>query len=101
MVFGKSEGLSGIADDTFVYGIGEIQHDQRILNVLDTKMKSDENKIKAIRNMPPPTNLAELQSLHRHDQLHERILAHHSPDFRTCKTADCFNKQQRRATRTK
>ena len=62
MVFGKPEGLSGIADDTFVYGIGEIQHDPRILNVLDTKMKSDKNKIKAIRNMPPPTNLAELQS---------------------------------------
>ena len=92
MVFGKLEGLSGIADDTFVYGIGEAEHDQRILNVLDTArennvrfnpdkfqfkvneasffgltwtpegIRPDENKIKAIRNMPPPKNLAELQS---------------------------------------
>ena len=36
MVFGKLEELSGIADDTFVYGIGEAEHDQRILNVLET-----------------------------------------------------------------
>ena len=36
MVFGKLEGLSGIADDSFVYGIGEVEHDQRIVNVLDT-----------------------------------------------------------------
>ena len=76
MVFG----LSGIADDTFAYGIGEAEHDQRILNVLDTarennvrfnpgkfqfkvneasffgltwtpeEIRPDENKIKAIRN---------------------------------------------------
>ena len=92
IVFGKLEGLSGIADDTFVYGIGEAEHDQRILNVLDTArennvrfnpdkfqfkvneasffgltwtpegIRPDENKIKAVRNMPPPKNLAELQS---------------------------------------
>ena len=80
MVFGKLEGLSGIADDTFVYGIGEAEHDQRILNVLDTArennvrfnpdkfsvqgegIRPDENKIKAIHNMPPPKNLTELQS---------------------------------------
>ena len=30
VVFGKLEGLSGIVDDTFVYGIGEAEHDQRI-----------------------------------------------------------------------
>ena len=91
MVFGKPEGLSGIVDDTFLYGIGEAEHDQRILNVLDTARENNvrfnpgkfqfkaneasffglkwtpegirpgENKVKAIRNMPPPKNLAELQ----------------------------------------
>ena len=91
-VFGKLDGLSGIADDTFVYGMGETQHDQRILNVLDTarennvrfnpdkfqfkvneasffgltwtpgEIKPDENKIKAICDMPSPNNLTELQS---------------------------------------
>ena len=34
-VFGKLNGLSGIADDTFVYGKSEKGHDQHILNVLD------------------------------------------------------------------
>ena len=34
MVFGKLESLSGIADDTLVYGMGKAQHDQRISNVL-------------------------------------------------------------------
>ena len=32
-VFGKRDGLSGIADDTFVYGKIEVEHDQHILNV--------------------------------------------------------------------
>jgi len=41
MVFGKLRGLSGIADDTFVYGIGEEEHDQRILNVLDTTRENN------------------------------------------------------------
>ena len=41
MVFGKLEGLSGIADDKFVYGIGEAEHDQRILNVLDTARENN------------------------------------------------------------
>lgn len=27
MVFGKLEGLSGIVDDIFVYGIGEVEYD--------------------------------------------------------------------------
>ena len=92
MVFFKLEGLSGIANGTFVYGIGEADHDQRILNVLDTARENNvrfnpdkfqfkaneasffgltwtpegirpgENKVKVIRNMPPPKNLAELQS---------------------------------------
>ncbi|XP_041362849.1 uncharacterized protein K02A2.6-like [Gigantopelta aegis] len=35
-VFGKVNGLSGIADDTFVYGKSEMAHDQNILNTLDT-----------------------------------------------------------------
>ena len=30
------DGLSGIADDTFVHGKSEAEHDQHILNVLDT-----------------------------------------------------------------
>ena len=77
---------------TFVYGIGEAEHGQRILNVHDTArennmtfnpdkcqvkvneasffgltwtpegIRPDEIKIKAIRNMPSPKNLAELQS---------------------------------------
>ena len=34
-VFGKLNGLSGIADDTFVYGKSEKGHDQHIVNVLD------------------------------------------------------------------
>lgn len=36
VVFGKLEGLSGIAYDTFVYGIAEAERDQRIISVLDT-----------------------------------------------------------------
>ena len=35
-VFGKLDGLSGIADDPFIYGKSEQEHDQHILNVLDT-----------------------------------------------------------------
>ena len=34
-VFGKLNGLSGIADDPFVYGKSEKEYDQHILNVLD------------------------------------------------------------------
>jgi len=91
MVFGRLEGLSGIADDTFVYGTGEAQHDQHILTILDTARENNvrfnpdkfqfkvkeasffgltwtpdgirpgETKIKAIRDMPSPKNLTELQ----------------------------------------
>lgn len=35
-VFGNLDGLSCIADDTFVYGKSEAERDQHILNVLDT-----------------------------------------------------------------
>ena len=35
-VFGKLDGLSGIAYDPFIYGKSEQEHDQHILNVLDT-----------------------------------------------------------------
>ena len=35
-VFGKPDGLSGIADDPFSYGKSEQEYDQHILNVLDT-----------------------------------------------------------------
>ena len=83
-VFGNLDGLSGIADDTFVYGKNEVEHDQHILNVLDTArennirfnpdrfqfkvdqtsffrltwtphgLRADDLKIKAIRDMPSP-----------------------------------------------
>ena len=91
-VFGKLDGLSGIADDTFVYGKSEEEHDQHILNVFDIArdnnvrfnpdnfqykvdqasffwfmwspdgLTADNFKVKAITDMPPPQNLAELQT---------------------------------------
>ena len=91
-VFGKLDGLSGIADDTFVYGKSEVEHDQHILNILDTArdnnvrfnpdkfqfkvdqtsffgftwtpdgLRADDLKIKAIRDMPSPQSLSELQT---------------------------------------
>ena len=91
-VFGKLDGLSGITDDTFVYGKSEAEQDQHILNVLDTArdnnmrfnpdkflfkkdemsffgftwtpngLRADDHKIKAIRDMPSPQNLTELQT---------------------------------------
>ena len=92
-VFGKSDGLSGIADDTFVYGKSEVEHDQHIFNVPDTArdnnvrfnphkfqfkadqtsffgftltpdgLRADDLKIKAIRDMLSPQNLAELHTI--------------------------------------
>ena len=86
-VFGKLDGLSGIADDTFVYGKSEEEHDQHILNVLDTArdnnvrfnpdkfqfkvdqasffgftwtpdgLRADDLKVKAITDMLPLQNL--------------------------------------------
>ena len=40
--FGKLNGLSETADNTFVYGKSEKGHDQRILNVLD---KAGDNNV--------------------------------------------------------
>lgn len=90
--FAQTEGLSGIADDTFVYGKSETDHDRHILNTLDTArannvkfnpdkfqfkvketsffgltwtadgLKPDAKKVKSIVDMPPPQNLTELQS---------------------------------------
>ena len=66
IVFGKLEGLSGIVDDTFIYGIGEAQHDQDILNILDTarenNVRFNPDKFQFKVNMHPPKNLADLQS---------------------------------------
>lgn len=91
-VFGQIDGLSGIADDTFVYGKGEADHDTHVLNTLNTArennvkfnpdkfqfkvdetsffgltwtsegLKPDEKKVKSIVDMDPPQNLTELQS---------------------------------------
>lgn len=90
--FGKLDGLSGIADDTFIYDKSEAEHDQHILDILDTArennvrfnpdnfqfkvevtsfftftwtpggIKPDDHKIRAIRDMSQPKNMAELQS---------------------------------------
>ena len=89
--FGKLDGLSGIADDTFIYDKSEAEHDQHILDILDTArennvrfnpdnfqfkvevtsfftftwtpigIKSDDHKIRTIRAMSQPKNMAELQ----------------------------------------
>ena len=49
---------------------------------------SDKNKIKAIRNMPPPKNVAEFQSfMGMINYLNRTSSSHHSPDFKTCKAA--------------
>ena len=40
-VSGNLDGLSGIANDTFVYGKSEAEHDRHILNVLDTARENN------------------------------------------------------------
>ena len=40
-VFGQLHGLTGISDDTFVYGKGENNHDQHILKTLDTARENN------------------------------------------------------------
>ena len=40
-VFGKLDCLSGIADDTFIYGKSEQGHDKHILNFLDTALDNN------------------------------------------------------------
>ena len=94
-VFEKRDGLSGIADDTLVYGKSEVEHDQHILNVLETardnnirfspdkfQFRVDQTsffgytwtpdglrvadlKTIAIRDVPSPQNLGELQTFMR------------------------------------
>ena len=91
-VFGQLDGLTEIADDTFVPGKSENDHDQHILNTLDTArennvkfnpdkfqfkveetsffgltwtsqgLKPDDKKVKCMVDMQPPQNLTELQS---------------------------------------
>ena len=94
-VFGNLDGLSGIANDTFVYFKNEAERDRHILNVLDTArennirfnpdkfqfkvhqtsffgftwtpdgLRADDHKMKAVRDMPSPQNVAELQTFMR------------------------------------
>ena len=40
-------------------------------------IRPQENKIKAIRNMPPPKERRRVAVLHGHDQLPQQILNHH------------------------
>ena len=40
-IFGSLEGLSGIADDTFIDGRSEIAHNQHIIDVLETARKNN------------------------------------------------------------
>ena len=91
-VFGQLDGLTGIADDTFVYGKSENDHDQHILKTLDIArqnnvkfkpdkfqfkveatsffgltwtsqgLKPDDKKVKCIVDVQPPQNHTELQS---------------------------------------
>eukprot|EP00794_Sanderia_malayensis_P013264 gene13264-14631_t len=91
-VFGNLNGVSGIAEDTFVFGKGESSHEDHIINVLDKAresnvkfnpemfqfkvdeasffglkwmpggLKADEKKIQAIVEMQAPEDLKELQS---------------------------------------
>lgn len=91
-IFGNLEGLSGIADDTFIHRESEVAHDHHIINDLETARRNnvkfnpdkfqykvkevsffglvwtpdglvpDKEKVKAIVGMPTPTNLAELRS---------------------------------------
>ena len=91
-VFGQLDGPTGIVGGTFVYGKSENDHDQHILDTLDTarennvnlnlekfqfkveetsffgltwiskRLKPDDKKVKCIVDMQPPENLTELQS---------------------------------------
>lgn len=40
-VFGNLDGVSGIANDTFVYGQSEEELDKQIMNVLDAAQKNN------------------------------------------------------------
>ena len=91
-VFGPVDGVTGIADDTFTYGKSKRDHDNHLINVLETARKNnvkfnpdkfqckvpeasffemkwtaeglrvDENKVQSIVNMEPPKDVKELQS---------------------------------------
>ena len=91
-IFGPLEGVTGIADDTFTFGTSEKDHDDHLLNVLETArknnvrfnpdkfqfkvseasffglkwtpegLKPDENKVRSIVDMQPPNDVKELQS---------------------------------------
>ena len=41
LVFEELEGVTGIADDTFVSGVSEADHDQHIINVLVTARQNN------------------------------------------------------------
>ena len=56
-VFGRLDGLRGIADDTLVYGKSKAEHDQHIINVLDTarennkRFNPDEFQFKVVKKI--------------------------------------------------
>ena len=88
----KMDSVSGIVDDTFIYGTSEASHGEHILNVLDTARKNNirfnsekfqfkvaeasflglkwtpeglnanDKKVEAIANMQPPKDIKELMS---------------------------------------
>ena len=92
-VFGPVDGVTDIADDTFTYGKSKRDHDNHLINVLETARKNnvkfnpdnfqfkvpeasffgmkwtaealrvDENKVQSIVTMEPPKDVKELQSL--------------------------------------
>ena len=91
-VFGSVDGVTGIADDTFTFGKSERDHDNHLINILETARKNsvklnpdkfqfkvpeasffgkkwtaeglkvDKNKAQSIVNMEPPKDVKELQS---------------------------------------
>ena len=117
-VFGKLNGLSGIADDPFVYGKSEKGYDQHILNVLDAAgdnnvrfnpdevqfkvdqtsfweftwtpdgLRADDLKIKQASTTCPPTEPCWGADLYGNGQLPEQILPHHRTDLGTPTTID-------------
>ena len=117
-VSGKLNGLSGIADDLFVYGKSEKGYDQQILNVLDAAgdnnvrfnpdevqfkvdqtsfreftwtpdgLRADDLKIKQASTTCPPTEPCRGADLYGNGQLPEQILSHHRTDLGTPTTID-------------
>ena len=117
-VSGKLNGLSGIADDPFVYGKSEKGYDQHILNVFDAAgdnnvrfnpdevqfkvdqtsfreftwtpdgLRADDLKIKQASTTCPPTEPCWGADLYGNGQLPEQILPHHRTDLGTPTTID-------------